>query len=378
MVLSYKYRLFTTSAQEDALTAMLGAFADLYNAGLQQRIEAYRRQGISLRYGNQAAELKAVRAVDDRLAGYSFSAEQQVLRRLDKTFSAFFGRVKRGAKPGFPRFRSKARFDSAEFRVGDGLTIRKSKRIGIVGIPGEIKVKWHRDLPAGAKLGAAVISRKAGKWYVCFQVELPDAEPAEREFSPVGIDMGLTSLVALSTGETVPTPQLTKRSANALRKAQRAVARKKRNSKRQRKAKARVARLYAHVANQRRDFAHKLSRRLVNEHSHIAFENLNVKGLAAGMLAKSVYNAAWNQLVQHVQYKAASAGTVVVLIDPRGTSQTCPECGTIKTKTLAQRMHRCECGCILDRDVAAARVVLLRAGFPQGHCGRAPSQRIAA
>lgn len=378
MVLSFKYRLFTTAAQEAALTDMLGAFCDLYNAGLQQRIEAYRRQGISLRYGNQAAELKAVRAADERLAGYSFSAEQQVLRRLDKTFSAFFGRVKRGAKPGFPRFRAKARFDSADFRVGDGLTIRKSKRVGIVGIPGEIKVKWHRNLPAGAKLGAAVISRKAGKWCVCFQVELPDAESVERDFSPVGIDVGLTSLAALSTGETVPTPQFTKRAAKALRRAQRAVARKKRHSKRQRRAKLRVARLSARIANQRRDFSHKLSRRLVDEHSHIAFEDLNIKGLAAGMLAGSVHNAAWNQLVQCVTYKAASAGGTVVLVDPRGTSQTCPECGTIARKTLAVREHRCDCGCTLDRDVAAARVILQRAGFPQGHCGRAPSQRIAA
>jgi putative transposase len=378
VILSYKFRLFTTTAQEAALTGMLGAFADLYNACLQQRIEAYQRRGISLRYGNQAAELKAVRAVDERLAGYSFSAEQQVLRRLDKTFSAFFGRIKRGAKPGFPRFRAKARFDSAEMRVGDGLTIRKSKRLGIVGIPGEIKVKWHRDIPAGAKLGAAVISRKAGKWFVCFQIELPEAESIERPFVPVGIDMGLTSLVALSTGETVATPQHTKNGAKALRKAQRAVARKKRHSKRQRKAKLRVARLSAHIANQRRDTSHKLSRSIVDRFSHIAMEDLNITGLARGMLAKSVHNAAWNQLVQHIRYKAESAGSVLVLVDPRGTSQTCPECGTIKRKTLATRMHRCECGCTLDRDVAAAQIVLMRADFPAGTVGQAPSQRIAA
>jgi putative transposase len=377
VILSYRYRLFTSATQDAALSAMLGAFCDLYNAALQQRIEAYRRRGLSLRYGNQAGELKAVRAADERLGGYSFSAEQQVLRRLDKTFSAFFGRIKRGAKPGFPRFRSKARFDAAEFRVGDGLTLRKSQRIGIVGIPGEIKVKWHRPLPVDAKLGAAVVSRKAGKWFLCFQIELPDAN-AVRPFAPVGIDLGLTSLVALSTGQTVPTPRFTGRAAKALRRAQRAVARKRRHSRRQRKAKLRVARLAARTANQRRDFSHKLSRSLVNRFSHIAMEDLNVKGLAGGMLAKSVHNAAWNQLSQHLTYKAANAGGAVVLVDPRGTSQICPECGTIRRKTLAERMHRCECGCVLDRDVAAARVVLLRADFPGGTSGQAPSQRKAA
>ena len=378
MRLSYKFRLFTSAAQEAALAAMLGAFCELDNAGLQQRIEAYQRRGVSLRYGNQAGELKAVRAADERLAGCSFSAEQQVLRRLDKTFAAFFGRLKRGAKPGFPRFRAKSRFDSGEFRVGDGLTLRPSKRLGIVGIPGAIKVRWHRLLPVDAKLGAAVISRSCGKWYVCFQVGLPDAEPVDRPFEPVGIDRGLTSLVALSNAETVPTPQFTRRAAKALRTAQRAVSRKRRRSKRRRKAKLRVARLSARVARQRQDFSHKLSRVLVDRFSHIAMEDLNIKGLAAGMLAKSVHNAAWNQLAQHVTYKAASAGSVVVLVDPRGTSQECPECATIARKTLAVREHRCDCGCILDRDVAAARIVLQRANFPDGTSGQAPSQRMAA
>lgn len=378
MILSYRFRLFTTEAQQAALPDMLGAFCDLYNAGLQQRIEAYQRRGISLRYGNQAVELKAVRAADGRLAGYSFSAEQQVLRRLDKTFAAFFGRIRRGAKPGFPRFRSKCRFDSAEFRVGDGLTLRKSGRIGIVGIPGEIKVRWHRPLPPGAKPGAAVISRSCGKWYVCFQTELPNTEPVARDFAPIGIDLGLTSLVALSNGETVPTPQYTRLASKRQRRLQRALSRCKRGSKRRWKAKARIARHSAKTANQRRDGSHKLSQDIVNRFTHIAMEDLNIKGLAAGMLAKSVRNAAWNQLVQHVTYKAANAGGVVVLVDPRGTSQICPECGTIRRKTLAERMHRCQCGCVLDRDVAAAKIVLLRADFPAGTAGQAPSQRIAA
>jgi putative transposase len=378
MNLTYKYRLYTTLKQEAALTDMLGSFCDLYNAGLQQRIEAYQRRAVSLRYGNQAAELKAVRECDERLAGFSFSAEQQVLRRLDKAFSAFFGRIKRGGKAGFPRFRAKSMFDSADFRVGDGLTIRKSGKIGIVGIPSEIKVRWHRDLPSNAKVGAAVVSRACGKWYVCFQIELPDVAAAERPFAPIGIDLGLTSLVALSNGETVPTPQHTKLASKRQRRLQRALSRCKRGSKRRLKAKLRLARHSAKTANQRRDFSHKLSRQIVDRYSHIAMEDLNIKGLAAGMLAKSVYNAAWSQIAQHVRYKAECAGTIVTLVAPYGSSQTCPDCGTIKRKTLAERMHRCDCGCVLDRDLAAARVILQRANFQPGHGCQAPSQRVAA
>jgi putative transposase len=225
-----------------ALTGMLGAFCDLYNAYLQQRIEAYQRRSISLRYGNQAAELKAVRAADERLAGFSFSAEQQVLRRLDKAFNAFFSRVKRGGKAGFPRFRAKSMFDSADFRVGDGLTIRKSKRLGIVGIPGEIKVRWHRDMPVGAKMGSAVVSRACGKWDVCFQIEMPDAEPIEREFTPIGIDLGLTSLVTLPNGEMVATPRHAPLASKRQRRLQRALSRCKRGSRQRQKAKLRLAR----------------------------------------------------------------------------------------------------------------------------------------
>jgi putative transposase len=378
MMLSYKFRLYPNRAQADALDGMLGAFCDLYNAGLQQRIEAYRRRGVSLRFAEQSNELKAARAADVRLASYSFSAEQQVLRRLDKAFAAFFRRLKAKAKAGFPRFQSKRRFDSAEFRVGDGLTLRKSGRIGVVGIPGEVKVKWHRPLPQGAKAKTAVITRSNGKWFVCIQAEVETAA-VTRAASTVGVDMGLSSLVALSTGETVPAPQWTKQAAKGLRRRNRALSRKRRFSAGWKRAKRDVAAHQRKIAARRRDFLHKLSHRLVREHTHIAVEDLNVKGLARTMLSKAVHNAAWAQLTAMLTYKAANAGGSVVMVNPRGTSQTCPECGTIKAKTLAERIHRCECGAVLDRDVAAAKVVHLRAfGHGPGHGLQTLTGRVAA
>ena len=154
MLLSYKYRIYPNKKQSAALGAMLADFCMLYNACLEQRITAYERCKISLRYKDQAAELKAVRIAEPDLARWSFSAEQQVLRKLAKTFAAFFGRLKRGAQAGFPRFRSRHRYHAADFRVGDGLTLRKSGKIGFVGVPGEIKrsrrragqrrIRWHR------------------------------------------------------------------------------------------------------------------------------------------------------------------------------------------------------------------------------------------
>ncbi|CAO3441388.1 RNA-guided endonuclease InsQ/TnpB family protein [Azospirillum endophyticum] len=376
---NYKYRLYPSKGQSVALTEMLGAFCDLYNAALQQRIEAYRRQHKTLRYFDQSSELKAVRAVDERLAGFSYSAAQQVLRRLDKAFTAFFRRLKTKAKAGFPRFQAKHRFDSAEFRVGDGLTIRKSKRLSVTGIPGEIKVKWHRALPAGATVKAAVLSRAAGTWFVCFQIALPDQEGPPRDGAAVGLDVGLSNLIATSDGETVATPPWTKHAAKKQRRLQRALARCKRGSRRRLKAKHRLARHSAHTANQRRDFLHKLSRSLVERYALIALEDLDVARLTRSMLAKAVHNAAWGQFRRFLEYKAASAGTRVEAVDPRGTSQTCPVCGAGVAKTLADRIHICPCGCVMDRDIAAAMVILQRAQeMGPGHGLRLPSQRTTA
>lgn len=378
MIRSYNFLIRPNADQSRSLDEMLDVLCDLYNAALQQRVEAYQRRTITLRFLDQSKEMKATRSSDERLAKYSYTAGLCILRRLDKTFSAFFARMRKGAKPGFPRFRSKARWNSADICVGDGLSIRKTKRLRIVGIPGEVKVRWHRDLPPNAEHGTAVIIRKAGRWYISFRIKSDDQMPSARSPAPVGIDLGLTSYVALSNGDLVSTPQFETKAAKSMRRAQRTLARKCRNSRRYRKAKLRVARLRSRIASQRQDFAHKLSRCLVGKFTHIAMEDLNIQALAASVLARSINNAAWGQFTRYISYKAECAGSVLVLVDPRRTSQTCPKCGVVKAKALKTRVHHCECGCTLDRDVAAAQVILQRANFPHGVCGQTQSQRVAA
>lgn len=323
MILSYKYRIEPNRTQEVALAAMLSDFCTLYNGALEHRIEAYRK-GVSIKCNEQIVALPVIRRDSPDTHGrWSCTAQQQVLRKLDKSFKAFFGRIKRGAKAGFPRFRARARYHAADFRVGDGLTIRKSGKLGFVGVPGEIKVRWHREMPSKPK--SAILTRQAGKWYIVFHVEVEAVERAGPD--SVGLDMGLTSLVALSNGETVERPGWTKRAAKGLRRRQRAIARCKRGSNTRRKRVAQLAACHARVGNRRRDFCHKLTRDLVNRFGRIAVEDLNIKGLARGMLAKHVHDAAWAQIVSMLRYKAESASCEFVEVDPRGTSQTCPECG---------------------------------------------------
>lgn len=374
MILSYKFRIEPNRAQAATLSEMLRDFCRLYNAGLEHRIEAYRK-GVSVKVNEQIVTLPIIRRDMPEQGRWSCTAQQQVLRKLDKSFKAFFSRIKRGAKAGFPRFRARARYHAADFRVGDGLTVRKSGKLGFVGVPGEIRVRWHREMPSKPK--SAILTRQAGKWFVVFHVEVETVERAGPD--SVGIDLGLTSLVALSNGETIARPGWTKRAASGLRRRQRAVARCKRGSKVRRKRVAALATYHARIGNRRRDMCHKLTRDLVSRFGRIAVENLNIKGLAAGMLAKHVNDAAWAQIVSMLRYKAESASCEFVEVDPRGTSQACPECGIVAAKTLAIREHRCECGCSLDRDVAAAKIVHLRAfGFVPGTGIGQLTQRVAA
>jgi putative transposase len=356
MILTYKFRIDPNKTQAELLSEMLADFCELYNCALEHRIKAYEK-GVSIRVNDQIKSLPVIRRDLPHIGRWSATAEQQVMRKLDKSFQAFFGRIRRGDDPGFPRFRARDRYHAADFRVGDGMTIRKNGKLTFVGVPGEVKVRWHREMPSSPK--SAIITRQAGKWYAIFHVEVATLGRASPD--SIGIDLGLTRIVALSNGETVDRPNVTKRNAAKLRRLQRALSRCKRGSNARRKRKVAVAQHQFHIANSRCDFLHKESRKLVNRFGRIALEDLNIKGLAGGMLAKQVHDAAWAKFVSMVSYKAANAGCEIVKVDPRGTSQTCPECGTIKPKALSEREHRCNCGCTLDRDVAAAMVVHQRA-----------------
>ena len=203
---------------------------------------------------------------------------------------------------------------------------------------------------------------KNGKYYACLSCEVePNILPESKE--TVGIDLGVKHLAITSGGEFYEHPKFLRESERKLHRKQRSLSRKKNGSARRRKAVRELAREHEHIANQRRDYAHKVSRKLVNGYGLIAFENLNVQGMVKNHhLAKSIVDASWNKLVQCTTYKAEEAGRRVVLVDPKNTSQLCSNCGEIVPKKLSDRVHRCEyCGYVQDRDVNAAQNILKRA-----------------
>lgn len=381
IILTFKFRLLPTRAQHRALESILEDQRLLYNAALEERIGCYRRTGKGRSYMDQCKALTEWRRHDATAGATPLSLQRWTLMRVDGAFSAFFQRVaSRRSKAGFPRFRGVGRWRSFGFASFRGIRF-DGKRLRFAGLPGGIRVRLHRPIPAGKPLSCAFTRDHKG-WTICFQMRVACDQPRAPERA-VGVDVGLTSLAALSDGSIIPNPRHARRAERELRRRQRALARCKRGSNRRKKVRATAARLYRKVADTRATHLHQVSADLVRRFDLIAVEKLNVKGLAGSMLAKPVHDASWGKLRQMLAYKAERAGAQLIEVNPRLTSQTCPDCGQVASKTLAQRTHECDCGCVLDRDVAAARVILGRAVAGPGAlnvagCGARAPGNIAA
>ncbi|CAG0977655.1 hypothetical protein ANRL3_01918 [Anaerolineae bacterium] len=195
MLQSYAYRLYPNRSQFVALGNLLEIHRSLYNAALEERREAWRKHHISINYSMQARQLKAIREFDPEFAEMNYSACQQTLRRVNKAFQDFFRRIRLGRNSGYPRFKSQSRFNSVAFVFGDGAT-RNNGRLKIQGV-GAIKVKWHRPIPGNTVIKQVVIHRKLDLWYATFQIDLPDETVQPHPGEPIGVDFGLTNLIAL-------------------------------------------------------------------------------------------------------------------------------------------------------------------------------------
>ena len=365
MVRVYRFRLYPNRVQEAKLHETLYLLRQLYNGVLQERMDSYKKQHVSLSAYVQMAEIKEVRAVCPEYRAIHVHLLQDVITRVDLAYRAFFRRLKSGEKPGFPRFKGRGRYHSFGFkdagRRNGAYLDAAGSRVKLAGI-GHVKVKLHRVVEGTVKQIGVTLSGE-GHWYVNVTcVDVP-AEPLPATGKSIGVDVGISTFAALSDGTLVANPRPFERAQKALARTQRSVSRRKRGSHRRRKAVAVLRGQHDKVRRVRLDFHHKVARRLVRDFDRIAVEDLNVKGLAKGFLAKQVADAAWGSFLLVLASKAESAGRELERVDPRGTSQWCSGCGCEVRKDLSVRVHSCpHCGLVLDRDVNAARNIGNRLG----------------
>jgi len=354
----FNYRLYPSKSQGESLESTLETCRRFYNDCLGQRKATYEMEGRTVGKREQLRRVKIHKANNPYATDLHSHILQVAVADLDKAFQAFFRRIKEGTgKAGPPRFKGRNRFRSFGFKEnGNGFKI-DGRRLRLSGI-GRVAVRWHR--PLEGKIKTLRITRKAGKWYASFCCEL-EARPLPATGQEIGIDVGLSSLLTLSTGEKVDNPRWYRNAQQKLRIAQRSVARKKLGGANRRKAVSRLSRLAEQVASQRKDFLNKIIITLVMSFDRIALEDLSIDRMVHGHLAKSILDAGWGYLRGHLLSKAESAGRRVALVDPAYTSQDCCQCGHRQKLSLSDRWYECPCGNSRDRDENAALNVL-RAG----------------
>jgi putative transposase len=263
---AYKYKLSPTPEQATKLDWTLWRCRELYNAALAERREAWRMRQVSIGYYEQKRDLPTIKELRPEYKDIHAHILQDVIKRLDKAFAAFFRRVKAGEKPGYPRFQGRDRYHSLTYpEYGNGVTLDG----GILWLSkvGRVPIRLHRPLEGTPK--TVTISKEADGWYACISCAEVPMQPLPLTGQETGIDVGLKSFLALADGTLVENPRHYRQTEKALKRAQRCVSRRKKGSNRRKKAVKRLARKHQKVARQRRDFHHKTALTLVRQYDTI-------------------------------------------------------------------------------------------------------------
>jgi putative transposase len=275
---AFKFRVYPTTGQASRAAQCLRDHQRLYNAALEERREAWRMREVSIRYGQQSAQLKEIRGFDPDQRRWSFSSQQATLRRLDKAMAAFYRRCRAGRKPGYPRFKALDRWDSVEWPAdGDGCRWKpEMARVYLQGV-GHVKVRVHR--PVRGRVKTISLRREGRRWYVVLSCDDVPAAPLAPAGRQIGLDVGVARFATASDGQIIANPRFARASAGELAAAQQALARKKRGSANRRRARAKVAEVHRRIRNRRADFHHKTARALVRGCDVIALEDLRVANM---------------------------------------------------------------------------------------------------
>ena len=369
-MLTHKLRMTVrTSKQRTALETALETSRLLYNAALEERIGAWRKAAKRISLYDQYKSL-TILSGDPSLHGLVVALLRWPLRRLDFAFKGFFARVRQGRTPGFPRFRSFSRWRSFGYTDRSGWKFRgRSLSLSRIG-----QFRLHRHRPIEGEPRALMVRREGRKWFALVTVEVANAPawcgPA------VGLDLGLTHLATLSTGEVLANPRHGRRRAAAIANAARALSRARRGSKRRLRLKQRFATLKRHEANARSTALHQQSAALVRRFATIIVEDLGISRMmrsARGTaeepgtkvaqksgLNRSIADAGWGRFITYLVYKAERAGGRVIRVNPNNTSNICSRCSRLTPSTIGDAYRCSHCGLVIDRDRNAALNILSR------------------
>lgn len=385
MIRAYLFALDPSPAQAEAMRSHCGAARVAYNWCLAQVRANWAQRAAEGTYGLSGDELtpwinqsayalrKAWNAAKADVAPWWAENSKEAYATGCANLAAALGN-RRAGRARMPQFKSKrrgrpsCRFTTGPFGLGDDRRHVVLPRIGAIRTH-ESTRKLARHVEAGtARIRSATLSWQRGRWHVSFSVELPDPAPATRTGGGVvGVDLGISQLATLSTGEQVPNERRLDGQLRRLRRAQRVCARRRgpdrctsgEPSNRWREAHARVERIHTRVANLRRNDTHQLTHRLVRDHDMIVIEDLHVRGMLRNRrLARHIAGAAWAEIRRQLTYKCEWAGVRLHVADRWfASSKTCSGCGTAKAKlALSERTYVCTaCGLVLDRDVNAAK-----------------------
>ena len=361
MLVRYRYRLYPSPGQRQALARVFGCARVVYNDCRRLREECYAagEKVSDSEVQRRVITLAKLTAEREWLAQAPSVALVQACNDARRAYRNWFDSLsgkRRGRKIGHPVFRRKHRRQSIRL-TRNGFSLRGSRLY--VARVGEINLRWSRPLPTPPS-SVTVICERDGRYYASFVVERQPAPlpPNERE---VGIDVGLRRLAVTSAGEIIVNPRFLRVKERRLARAQRALSRKAKGSANRAKARHTLAVLHRKVRETRLDHAHKTALRLVRDNQAVYAEDLAVSGLARTRLAKSVHDAGWAQLLRLVGEKAGQYGRGFHRIGRFvPTSQICSACGTKDgPKPLSVRGWTCAaCGAVHDRDVNAARNIL--------------------
>lgn len=370
---TYKFRVKTTDLSENKLARNAGCKRFVYNLCLDKRIKTYKKNKKSVSKNDLMKLLPGLKEKHPWLKEADSTSLQQAITDLDKAYQNFFRRVQQGETPGFPKFKKKNSHQSVRVTMSLKLERKLGKvkigKLGWFGVFGDIT-----RIPESAKIVNMTVSKDTDShWYVAILCEQKKPKALPKTGKSIGGDLGLNSLLTLSNGKTIDAQQFLRKSEKKLAKEQRKLSKMEVGSNNWKKQKAKVAKIHCHIKNRRKDFNHKLSKRLVTEYDIIALENLCIFGLVKTKLAKSILDAAWSQLISFTQYKADWYGKTVVKVDRFFPStKTCNVCGLRKKKMkLHVREWECSrCETVHNRDLNAAKNIRYWAKHlvKTGHC----------